>query len=82
MKLKLKYKLDNSLSETKAILTDEHPASSYGIPVLVSLDGKTAWGPGDGNDVITARKLVTSWMLQNPKDLAGIEFCQKFLQIK
>ena len=29
------------------ILTDEHPASSYGQPVLVNLESNQAYGSGD-----------------------------------
>jgi hypothetical protein len=32
--------------EVTGIMTTDHPASSYGMPVLVTTDG-TAYGPGD-----------------------------------
>lgn len=35
-----------TMSGEQMTLTDEHPASSYGVPVLVTADG-TAYGPDD-----------------------------------
>ena len=49
----------------RAVLTDEHAASSYGLPVLVieAQDVSGVFGPADaiGGTSITAARIVLGW---------------------
>lgn len=82
--LKAKMDSDDGLidKDLKLKLTDEHPQSSYGIPVLLSSNG-TAWGINDGNEITTARSIVSGFLKQYQKTLLDneINFVKKFLLI-
>jgi hypothetical protein len=65
------------------VLTTEHAASSYGVPVLVGEDG-TAYGPADalpGEPVITAGDAVYNYRRWAREMLSDAEWalCGRFI---
>jgi hypothetical protein len=71
-----------------ATLTTEHPASSYGIPVLVTADGK-GYGPADKtypdkfNTIfggIAAAHSVHSYAISNDLDDDTRDFIKRYLR--
>jgi len=82
MTLTIKFDIGTTLSgnvtRTVGVLTTEHPASSYGIPVLVTVSG-AAYGPSDGNEITTAGRQVYGFAKQHDLSTDEYELCRKFL---